>query len=218
VNCFFSGDTSISLSGTLYFEKRSVGSDQTGFYKISTINGPLLYNIRGNRKLINLYYDLRAEVSLQEDRIRTHGYQSIYHWTNSHGHSQTMRIDGLVRPIKDPGALVGHLAYQSNFGSSQGPFFDLNLESISFEKEQKDYSNVWCQQSNMATFKLRFDYKPPMRRNDAELRLGQNELIIKSLKSGDESDRIFKFEPLCQNRWISSELSWVINPALLFLE
>jgi len=218
VNCFFSGDTNLSVSGTINFEKRFIGREQIKHYKITTANGPLLYKIRGKRKLIDLYFDLRAEMSLHEELLRTHVYQANYYWTNVRGQTQEVRIDGLIRPTWSTGAWVGNLAYHSNLGSTKGPFFDLNLESIELHTEQKDASKFWCQHYDGTKFKLRFDYKPSMRRTNAELRFHQYELVITSGNSGKEPERNFKFDSFCQNRWVSSELGWLINPALVLVE
>lgn len=218
VNCYFSGETSVSLSGTLHFAKELVGIGQVPHYRLRTSGeSPLFYKIRGNRKLISLKYDLNLEFSVVENLIETQQYVSHYHWVNSLGQEQSIRIDGLVKPSISAGSLLGFLSYSSRLAEKSGPFFDLNLESQALPTTQRRLNALWCQESS-STFKLRFDYKPSMRRSNAELRASSRDILIKSTNPAREPDRDLQVESVCKLKWSSSKLSWIVNPALLFIE
>jgi len=218
VNCFFPGETSIAISGTLYFERRIFGDNNIPIYKIMTKSeAPLSYKIRGSRKTIDLLFDFNIEFSLINGRVQTHSHKSLYRWTNGRGQSQQVRIDGLLKPADSVASSLGILAYSSYMPNDRGPFFNINLESIQLSTGGSSSQQIWCA-DRKETYRLRFDYKPPMRRNNAELRATGADLLIRSQNVSHEPDRTLRFQALCQQKWMESPLSWIINPGLFLIE
>jgi hypothetical protein len=220
VNCFFPGETSISLSGTLNFERNILSQNQVEIHQIKTDpSKPLIYKIRGPKKTVDLFYAVQAELSSKANDIQTHSYQSEYQWINGNGQTQNMRISGFIKPSQKVGSKRAFLSYSSQVSSGRGPFFDLTLESIESSSILKgSLLPAWCLDS-YETYTLRFDYKPPMRRNKDELKISRGELMIKSSTSSTEvPDKNLKFNELCHVKSASSSIYWMVNPGLFFIE
>jgi hypothetical protein len=220
VNCFFPGETNISLSGTLYFERKILGQDQVEIYQIKTDSQqPLSYKIRGPKKTVDLFYGVQAEWSSQTNNIQTHSYQSEYQWVNGNGQTQNMKITGFIKPSQKVGAKRAFLSYSSQVSSGRGPFFDLTLESIESTSILKEsLIPAWCAEDS-ESYTVRFDYKPSMRRSKDELKVSRGELFIKSSDSSTRgADKNLKFNELCKTKSALSLIYWIINPGLFFIE